>query len=393
MRILTVGNMYPPHHLGGYELMWRSWVEHARTAGHEVAVLTTDHREARVEEADAEGAMRELRWYWQDHRFPRMSLGERLAVERHNQALLERELGLGCDAVAWWAMGGMSMSLIERVRRLGLPALGVVVDDWLIYGPKVDGWRRAFARPGLAAVAERLSGIPTRLELGSAASWLFVSAATRRRALEAGAGVDGEVVHAGIDPGLFPAADPHEWGWRLLYLGRIDRRKGIATAVRALVELPEQATLEIVGGGDEEHREELRRLISELGLERRVSFSSHPREELARVYAEADAVVFPVQWEEPFGLVPLEAMSVGRPVVATGTGGSGEYLRDGENSLLFEPRDDPAALAAAVRRLAADPGLRERLRAGGQAAASELTEDRFNSAVTAALTGAAAAGP
>ena len=50
-------------------------------------------------------------------------------------------------------------------------------------------------------------------------------------------------------------------------------------------------------------------------------------------------VVFPVRWEEPWGLVPIEAMARGRPVVATGRGGSGEYLRDGENCVLFEADD------------------------------------------------------
>ena len=47
-------------------------------------------------------------------------------------------------------------------------------------------------------------------------------------------------------------------------------------------------------------------------------------------------VLFPVRWEEPWGLVPLEAMAVGTPVVASGRGGSAEYLRDGENCLLFD---------------------------------------------------------
>ncbi len=51
--------------------------------------------------------------------------------------------------------------------------------------------------------------------------------------------------------------------------------------------------------------------------------------------AAADALLFPVQWEEPWGLVPLEAMASGTPVVATGTGGSGEYLRDGDNCLVY----------------------------------------------------------
>ncbi len=85
------------------------------------------------------------------------------------------------------------------------------------------------------------------------------------------------------------------------------------------------------GSGDQDYVASLRARSSHLGLGPRVTFSQEPREWLPKVYADADAVVFPVTWNEPWGLVPLEAMAVGRPVVATGTGGSAEYLRDGEN--------------------------------------------------------------
>jgi glycosyltransferase involved in cell wall biosynthesis len=121
----------------------------------------------------------------------------------------------------------------------------------------------------------------------------------------------------------------------------------------------------------------------------RVSFDRHPRARLPDVYASADAVLFPVSWDEPFGLVPLEAMAVGRPVVATGAGGSGEYLRNGENCLIFSPADDAAALAGAVKRLAGDGDLRQRLRAGGARTAARLDEQTFNAAVEAALIRAA----
>ena len=90
-------------------------------------------------------------------------------------------------------------------------------------------------------------------------------------------------------------------------------------------------------------------------------------------YARADATVFPVRWEEPKGLVPLASMGRGRPVVATGRGGSAEYLRDGENCLLFDAWDADA-LAAAVRRLAGDPALCQRLREGGLETAPRHTE-------------------
>jgi glycosyltransferase involved in cell wall biosynthesis len=384
MRVLTVGNLYPPHHLGGYELMWESTVRHLRGGGHEVRVLTTDQRFDSPDTSvasESDPVVRDLRWYWRDHEFPRMSLRARRDRERHNLEVLERELeGFRPDVVSWWAMGGLSMSLIERVARRGLPATGVVVDDWLVYGPQVDGWQRAMGRWGwLARAAERTTDIPTALDLDRAARWLFVSEHTRDAAARAGHDVAAApIAHGGIDPKLFPAAPATEWRWRLLYVGRIDPRKGIRTAVRALADLPDAATLTVVGGGDEAHRAELEALIAKLGVGKRVRFETHPRDRLADVYAAADAVLFPVIWAEPWGLVPLEAMSVGRPVVATGTGGSGEYLEHERNCLLFEPVDDPAALAAAVRRLGDDDLLRSRLVEAGRETATRFTEEAFN---------------
>src|SRR4029079_8556256 len=98
--------------------------------------------------------------------------------------------------------------------------------------------------------------------------------------------------------------------------------------------------------------------------------------------------IFPVIWEEPWGLVPLESMALGRPVIATGRGGSGEYLRDEDNALLYEA-GDADALAAAVRRLADDPKLRARLRHGGSEAAPRHTQEVFNEAVAAEVEGLA----
>jgi glycosyltransferase involved in cell wall biosynthesis len=315
-----------------------------------------------------------------------MGIGERVALERHNLAVFRALVDkLDPDCVNWWAMGGMSLSLIELARRLGLPAAGVVVDDWMRYGPRVDLWSRATARPLVATVAERLWDIPTRVDLGEAARWLFVSETVRRRALAGGAPLPrSEVVHAGIDPGLFRQAEPRPWEGRLLYLGRIDPRKGIDTAIRALTALPE-ARLVIVGSGDDEYREELRRLAAGLGVADRVELTRRPRAELPSAYAEADAVLFPVRWEEPWGLVPLEAMAVGRPVIATATGGSGEYMRHEGNCLVYGPPEDAGELAAAVRRLARDDQLRARLRAGGLATSAAYTEERFNNAVMACL--------
>lgn len=386
-RILTVGNMYPPHHLGGYELMWRSSVHQLRDAGHEISVLTTDYRRDEPEwEGEDADVHRDLRWYWADHDFPRLSWRERLRLERHNLVALNGHLErTHADLVCWWAMGGMSLSMLERVREKGIPALGVVVDDWLVYGPRVDAWHKAFSWPGVGQVVGAATSVPTRFDIAATAKWLFVSKAVTNHAIDAGLDVAGSpIAPGGIDPRLFEPAPSKPWHARLLYLGRIDERKGIANVIRALEHLP-QASLRIVGAGDSAYLRELRDLVAKVGAASRVRFDKLPRERVAEAYAEADATIFPVTWQEPWGLVPLESMAVGTPVIATGSGGSGEYLRDRENCLIFSPADDPSALASAVRRLGEDEPLRAHLREEGFSTSRWFTESRFNQAVTAAI--------
>jgi glycosyltransferase involved in cell wall biosynthesis len=369
VRILTVGNMYPPHHLGGYELIWRSAVRHHRAAGHDVRVLSTDVRLGEPSEPDDPDCFRELRWYWRDHAWPRLSLRDRYRLERDNARTLQRHLeDFRPDVVAWWAMGGMSLSL---PRRAGRPGAAFVLDDWLDYAPKEDQWGRALRR--------------RRFDTSTIDHWVFISEYTRERARSQGYAFASEEVNpAGVGDEFLTAAPPRPWSWRLLYVGRIDERKGIDTAIRALEHLPDDATLDVIGSGDEAAEQRLRALADE-----RVRFTgSVPREQLPAVYASADAVVFPVRWREPWGVVPLEAMGVGRPVVATGRGGSGEYLRDGDNALLFAA-EDPAALADRIHRLATDEHLRERLRTNGLETARRHTAAAHDARVTAILEGLA----
>jgi glycosyltransferase involved in cell wall biosynthesis len=389
MRVLTIGSMYPPHFEGGYELVWRSAVEHLRARGDTVRVLASDYRAEAPDPAIHEDpdVHRELRWYWRGHSLLRLGPRSSLALERHNARVLRRHLReFAPDVVAWWPMGAMSLSMIELVRARGLPAVGFVHDRWMLYGPGVDSWQRIVERLGpLARAVEIVSRVPTRLALPRSARWVFSSDALRRETLASLPLADTGVAHPGIEPGLFPAASPRDWGGRLLYVGRIDAPKGIATAITALTSLPEMS-LDIVGAGATWHETELRHLARDLGLAERVRFRGPaPRPLLAEIYADADAVVFPVVWEEPWGLVPLEAMAVGRPVVATGSGGSGEYLRHEGNCLIFEPRDDPAALAEALGRLASDGELRRRLRENGFETAGNHTESVFNETVAREL--------
>jgi glycosyltransferase involved in cell wall biosynthesis len=386
VKVLSIGNLYPPHYAGGYELMWHTWVEHARGAGHVVRVLASDERTGATGPDDPD-VHRELHRYWSGGGARKLTLRQRVALERANAAVVRRHLEeLRPDVVAWWGMGGMPLSSIEQVRRAGVPAVAFVMDDWLTYQPPGDAWLRLFAeRPALGRIVERAVGIPTRVDFAAAATYVFVSETLRRQ----GPPLPRTAVEPpGVADGFIDPRPPRPWSWRLLSVGRIDPRKGIATAIEALVKLPD-ATLTVAGTGPATLVSELSELAERLGVSDRVEFAGAvPRAEVPALYEAHDAVVFPVVWEEPWGLVPLEAMALGRPVTASGRGGSSEYLRDEENCLLHTP-GDPTSLAAAVRRLADDQPLRERLLAGGLRAASHYTESRFNEAASALVASAA----
>ena len=348
MRVLTVGNRYPPAGAGGYERIWAGTVDALRRAGHELRVLTSD---APAGGADPE-VFRELSWYWRDGAWVRPP-----GVARDALAVLRRHLAeFQPDVVSWWGMGGLPLSLLAEPPREGIPALGVVADGWMVYGFDADPDARA-----------------AKLDLGSAARWLFIS-----RAVEARARAEGHrlprtgLAHPGVDPRRFPFSAPEPWGWRLACIGRVEDGKGVEVAVRALEHLPREATLTVDGPGD-------------LNVDGpRVTRTRTPTDRIATAYAAADAVLFPVTWLEPWGLVPLEAMSSGRPVVATATGGSAEYLVHEQNCLVVPP-GDASALAAAVRRLAGDPALRSRLVEGGRATAARFTQAGFEATVVEAL--------
>lgn len=376
--------MFPPHHYGGYELFARDVLSRFRDTGDAVEVLTSGLDLGSGASSDDGGLTvhRELSLYWADHVILRPPIHERWRMERRNHRLLQEHLDQHRpDVVSVWAMGCLSLGLLEHVRAKGIPVVLVVCDDWLVYGPLVDGWVHLFSkRPWAAPAARLLTRLPTRVgDLGQLGPACFTSDATKASAANRTPWRFplSTVVYSGIDETVFPVAthDPpvaRPWRWKLAVVGRLDPRKGVDTAIRALPLLPDEATLTIVGPGDERELTRLSALAISLGVDGRVHFEVAERVDLPARYRETDVLIFPVIWDEPFGLTPLEAMACDTPVVGTATGGSAEFLRDEETCLHFPP-GDPRALAGAVRRLADEPDLRQRLVSRGRVVAAELT--------------------
>lgn len=393
LRILCITAGYPPHHLGGYEVSCAGVMDGLVARGHHVTVLTSVERipgvaEVVGEESAAPAVRRRLVRWFRDHQLWSPVLPVRWRVERANQRALAAALAdARPDVVAVWHVGALSVGLLTTVVDAGLPVVYAVSDDWPSYCLELDAWARVGRRLGpLAGLAGAVLRVPTAVgDLGTSGAFCFISEDTRRRAEHHGPWTfpDTAIVYSGIDGRLFtPRAAPPVWGWRLLYVGRLDPRKGIDTLVRAVALLPPAATLEVQGTGDPAEEARLQALVAELGLGDRVRVERVLRAELPDRYRAADVCVFPSEWEEPFGLVPIEAMACGTPVVATGTGGSAEFLVDGANCLRY-PAGDAAALAAAVTRLAADEALRAELARGGAATAAYFDDTNLTDAFEA----------
>jgi D-inositol-3-phosphate glycosyltransferase len=197
------------------------------------------------------------------------------------------------------------------------------------------------------------------------------------------------VVPCGVDTGVFRATgrrEPRPPGvHRLVAACRLVERKGLGDVIAALAAVPD-TELHIAGGPDaaalaaDPEAQRLRALAAELGLADRVHLRGRVgRDAMPALLRSADAVVC-APWYEPFGIVPLEAMACGVPVVATAVGGQVDSVVDGLTGV-HVPARDPEALAAALRELLADPGRRAALGAAGARRARRLYNfDRIASA-------------
>lgn len=177
---------------------------------------------------------------------------------------------------------------------------------------------------------------------------------------------------------LFTFSQKTNCDYKLLYIGRLDKTKGVDYLIQAMPQIIKKfpkTTLSIVGEGI--HRERLIELIQKFHLEKNVFLTSwQKREKIKEFYKETDIVIMPSIWPEAFGTVGIEAMSVGRPVIGTRVGGIPGWLDDDKTGYLVEPKNSKQ-IGEKVIKLFSDKQLLRQMGENARKNAEKFTIENY----------------
>lgn len=388
LRIALVSQGYPPHDTSGIARWTHELAQALVARGHHVHVITT---------SDDPRSIDYRRGVWV-HAVPLAhgtrerapvdlppSVHARAAAVLAEARLIQRDFGLDVLSAPIWDVEG-----ILCTANLDIPVITSLHTSYRMVLPLKDKWR--------SDLAFRLHHVEKMIE---AETWLFRNAplllansheiCVELQALYDVAFPPSRV--AVVPHGVAPARTDElvqtapDGRLRVLYVGRIERRKGLDLLLRALLPLFDEypaLVLDIVGAAvpeEEAYTAQIDRLHEELaacGHAERVTFHGYVDEAaLSGHYAGCDVFVVPSRFES-FGLIAIEAMRFGKPVVATNVGGLAEIVEPGLSGELFTP-ESAESLRQALHGLLADPAERRRM---GQHAAATFAE-RFTSAVMA----------
>ena len=413
MKLLFVSNLYPPHHLGGYEQLCHEVATRLIARGHSVQVLTSTFGVTAL--SVEPGVYRRLLlesdvYYYR----PRQVLRYR-SIQAHNRRTVERTLrDVAPDAVVVWGMWKLSTQVAAQLEKLAGPRVAYyLANEW----PNEPSAHEEYWDGAVEGAAGRvfkglLRGV---VKAALPAEWrpyplryqqvMSCSAAVRDNLVAAGVPVaHARVIYHGIDPAVYgEAADRANNQAReqlkVVFVGSLVHHKGVHTAIeavgRALRDDPSAPlTLDILGKGHPDYEAQLRAAVEHWNLSRAVTFHDPiPREQLPEFLARFNVLVLPSIWAEPQARISQEAMAAKLVLVATPTGGTKEILIDGVNGLAFPP-GDANALAQQLARLLGDRALRERLaQAGWQTVNERFTMTRMLQEFEDYLSGAAASRP
>lgn len=397
MKILIVSNFYPPHVIGGYELLCREVGLALVERGHTIKILTSTYG---VEKPVVEGDVHRRLALESDLHFysPQKAWIYPWLSARNVKILREMVAEFQPDLVFVWGMWALGKNIaVEAERLMGYRVVYYFANPWPIQPSLHDVYWNDTATTPIRTTIKRALRLPFRYILSAERPYQqleykhapICSEALRDELLEAGVPLkSAPVIYEGINlPRYLEQVTRRDFSkparhLSILFVGILAPHKGVHTAIEALGILREadrnRVHLTVLGKGHPEYETRLRNLVSEHALESHVTFHAPiPREELPDFLGKHDVLVLPSIWEEPLALIMQEGLASGMVVVGSATGGTKEIIRNDKNGLLFEA-GDAQGLARHLERLLVEPDLMQRLsRQGVKTAEEKFDIDRM----------------
>lgn len=383
MKILFISSLYAPDIGGGAEIILQRTVEGLQVRGYKVSVLATSaqpglHMDAVNQVKVYRAGLQNLYWHFTAQRPGRLArLGWHLrdryndGMRQHVKRVLELEQP---DLVVCHNLTGWSVSAWDEIAAADLPIVQVLHDMYLLC-PGSTMFKKGHS-------CQQQCGLCARFRKGhdERSTQVDTVVGVSRYMLETlqaygyFQGSRGYVVHnaspysapASTAPVAVPADNARAQApLRFGYLGTLSDPKGVGWLIEQFQHLPCDATLQIAGRGqaDDERR------FKAMAKSSRISFVGYQKPE--EFYSQIDVAIVPSMWNEPFGMVAVEACAHSRPVIASRMGGLTEIIQDQYNGLLCSP-DDPDSLGMAMLRLHQQPQLLARLSAQARSSVASL---------------------
>ena len=397
MRIAYLADFYPPLNRGGAGIVVQRLAEHFASAGHEILVVTTSQDLSEIGELETAG-VRVFRIF---SRYPerfRNILGifnPRVLLEVGRQLKRFKPDVVHCHNVHHH----LSFGSLRVAAKTGSPVV-MTSHDFLLFccdrlpctpqpSDLVPTWLGC-------ARCQRLRYNPLRRPMirnivRSAISEILAISDLMRQALELNGFERVTTIHNGIHPSEWPLADhsPRQSGLVstarpvVLLPGRLTAFKGTEALLEAASHLsPADQPMLVFAGDNPRYEPALRAYAATLGLTKNIEITGWmDQPTLRRKVSNADVVVTPSTYPDPFNLGNIEAMSTGRPVIASSLGGAPEIVMEGETGYLIDPTDR-VTFARRLETLLNDPALRQRFGMAGR----RRVEQHFTLAHQARLT-------
>lgn len=372
MRILVLTSVYPPLGYSGHDERCRQAVRLLARRGHQIQVLTSDHRLPPMGVTGEKGVFRELHLYSETGEESLLGNSYRAtyAHERFNAESMDyRVARFKPDVVYVWNMNRLSKSLLFRLQDKGVPVVYDLHADWLLpenynQDPWYRWWHdnsskrslifRLFIR-GLGRARRVLGMLPIGESRELDLSGSYVVSEWLRTHLAGGGCEQAKglpVIYPGMDTRMITPKKRYLGRKRFAWAGRLVEHKGADLATEAVGILKARGvdvSLDIFGMGEPSERKGKRERIEQAGLGDRVTMRGIRPGELAEYYNRYDALLYTHLSGEAFSMTVLEAMFSKLPCLVADVGGNKELLRQGENAILFEA-GNAEALANAIEQ-------------------------------------------